>query len=87
MFFANVNWMIHICEKIIFYAIMSFNIMVLNVLRSLELWKFHDLSITHILRLYVKSIFGGFSKYKTTILTDLEGLNCDFSRMFPLFEG
>ena len=48
------------------------------------MWKFHDFSITQILR---EINFGNCKSAKSAILTHLVILNFDFYEFFALFEG
>ena len=49
-----------------------------------KMWKFHDFSITQILR---EINFGDSRGAKSAISTHLEALNFDTERIFALFEG
>ena len=61
-----------------------FHTVLISLLWLYTVWKFHNFSITKILR-EINSL--GFQKCKICHLTHLEGLNFDFYEFLPFFEG
>ena len=51
------------------------------------MWKFHDFSISQILREMREIEFGESRSAKYAIFTNLDALNFDFIDFFALFEG